>query len=470
MMSYRFLVVFLIAVLQLQTSAVCAEKTVSAPLQGKLFTMHGSNTLGAKLAPSWAKQWLGTLGVEGTEIYPLGITNEYRVQGDYRGNPVYIDIRAHGSSTGFRALDADTTDIALASRSIKDDEVITLAKLGNMRSFNAEHVVAIDGLAVIVNPRNTINAIRMESLGKIFSGEITNWSQLGGLDLPISVHARDNNSGTWDTFKSLVLRKKYTLTDSAQRFESNDELSDQVSSQLGAIGFVGLASVRQAKALAISDNGSSALKPAPLFVATEDYPLARRLFMYTPETIVNPWVSEFINFAKNAQGQDTVQEIGFVSLNPVSLKLQNQFGPTEYQSLAQYAERLSINFRFQGTDARLDNKARQDVLRLREYVEQIEPGMRIQLVGFSNTYTTETRSEVLSRLRASAIKIELFKHGLAIEPVLGYGADLLVASNNGENSIKNNRVEVWVFRDEDKNAYVNSRKAYSREEQAISLR
>jgi len=470
-MMYRFLAVVLIISLPLYTDASGLDQPQSASMEGKLFTMHGSNTLGAKLAPTWAKQWLLSRGISNAEIYRLSTENEYRVQGEHKGEPVFIDIRAHGSSTGFRALEKKTTDIALASRTIKDSEVEKLSNLGNLRSFKAEHVVAIDGLAVIVHPDNPINGTSVENLGKIFSGQITNWSELGGANLPIRVHARDNNSGTWDTFKNLVLKKQYALIKTARRFESNDELSDVVSSQPGAIGFVGLASVRRAKALAVSDAGSSFLKPEALFVATEDYPLSRRLYMYTPEVITNPWVADFIEFAKGTQGQNTVQDIGFVSLNPVSLKLQNTYGPSEYQSLSEYAERLSINFRFQGTDASLDNKARQDVLRLHQFISKNKPGMRIQLVGFSNTYETETRADVLSRLRASAIKIELFKRGINIEPVLGYGADLLVASNRGDNAIKNNRVEVWVFDDAVKRKTAHRKHdAKLAEDQSLSLR
>lgn len=421
---------------------------------GKLFTLHGSNTLGAKLAPSWAAAWLTNEDVKEVEIFALSANNEYRVQGSFEGRTVYIDILAHGSSTGFKALQVGSTDIALSSREIKQKEKLTLQKLGDMRSFDAEHVVAIDGLAVIVHPSNPVNALSVNKIAQIFSGKITHWSALGGENRPISVYARDSNSGTWDTFKNLVLSSAYTLAPNASRFESNDELSERVSSNRGAIGFVGQASIHQSKALGVSSGeNTSALKPEVVYVATEDYPLARRLFMYTPVQIENSLVKDFIDFAKNKQGQDIVNTIGFVSQNPITLKVKNTAGPKTYLELSEYAQRLSVNFRFKAEESKLDNKAQQDVLRVMHYTQSVKGPLKVQLVGFSNPRENNSHADILSRLRASAVKIALFKKGIVSEKVLGYGADVLVASTEGEQSNKNDRVEVWVYREADRIAF-----------------
>ncbi|WP_018415816.1 substrate-binding domain-containing protein [Teredinibacter turnerae] len=421
---------------------------------GLLFTMEGSNTIGAHLAPTWAEEWLTAKGATGVSIEPSGKDNEYRILGRNGLNPVYIDIHAHGSTTGFAGLLAKTADIAMASRAIKSSEVESLAAdNGDMLDFSAEHVVAIDGLAVIVHPANRIDSLTVSQIQQIFAGEIRNWIDVGGANRPITVYARDDKSGTYDTFKSLVLKKTHKLVASAGRYESNDNLSDSVAADPSGIGFVGLASVRSAKPVAVSEARTVALLPEKIHVATEDYPLSRRLFMYTPETVTDPNILEFLKFAQGSAGQAVVEKIGFVSQNPVSMKIPDLNGPNEYQALKDYAERLSVNFRFQPGKANLDNKALHDISRLVDYVKSL-PGepLHVQLVGFSNPEDSDNRADVLSKLRASKVKIELFRNGLTTAPIMGFGSDVLVANDNGNTSAKNERVEVWLFNPNNKRA------------------
>lgn len=412
--------------------------------EGQLFTMAGSNTVGAKLAPEWAKAYLEAKGAKGIFVEQGNEPNEYRIKGRNGTRMVFIDIRAHGSSTGFRGLAADA-DIAMASRPIKTSEWQSLKKLGDLRSSKGEHVTAIDGLAVIVHPANPIAQLSVEQIAKIFAGKLYNWQQLGGPNLPINLYARDDNSGTFDTFASLVLRKEYSLAKKAARFESNDELSARVSADRGAIGFVGLASVNNAKALAVNDDNTQALSPEVLFVATEDYLLSRRLFLYSAENPDNAFASEFVNFAQSQNGQQIVNQVGFVSQNPFSLALQDVEGPRAYQQLSKIAERLTINFRFQPGRADLDNKALRDIERLTRFVREAkEQSLHIQLVGFSNVESSDRRAQVLSRLRATAVKSALYREGVSTESVIGFGDSVPVANAAGQQSVKNDRVEVWL--------------------------
>lgn len=409
-----------------------------------LFTLEGSNTVGGALAPAWAEAFLQAKGAQAVGTSPLAKPNEYRVSANWNARRVHIDIRAHGSSTAFRGLANASADIGMSSRAIKAEERRALAHLGDLTSSESEHVVAIDGLAVIVHPNNPVAALSLETLGRVFSGRIVNWRELGGRDEPISVYARDDNSGTWDTFSTLVLGEKHRLSARAYRFESNDELSASVAQDEGAIGFVGLASVNASKALAIFDGATEALAPLPLHVATEDYPLARRLYLYTasePKELVR----EFVAFAQAAGGQSVVEQIGFVAQNPLQLSVKSLSGPPFYRELSRHAERLSVNFRFQPGSAELDNKAKRDVQRLVGYLTRPDnQGLRVQLVGFSDEERTGALADVLSKLRATAVKSELFRHGLITEAVAGFGASRPVAQTADARS-KNDRVEVWVY-------------------------
>jgi len=417
---------------------------------GRLFTIAGSNTVGAKLAPNWVRDYLLFKGLKSVEIKELAIENEYRVVAFNRMNEaVFIDIAAHGSSTGFSDLLSSKADIAMSSRPIKPREFSVLADLGDMRSFEAENIVAIDGLAIIVNRDNPVKTLTVDSIAKIFSGKYSNWKEVGGENLPIHLYARDNNSGTWDTFKSLVLGGNYRLEVNARRFESNDQLSDLVSKDEGGIGFVGLASVRQSKVLAVSDGNSRSLKPKPLYVATEDYPLSRRLYMYVSPNEENPYVRDFLTFTHSQQAQERVEEIGFVSQKPLGVPFDHESTvPESYASVVRNAERLSINFRFKPGSAKLDNKAQQDILRLVDYVSNIKGlGKRIQLIGFGDQKSRRSRELVLSQMRALAVKSALHKRSITSETVLGFGSWLPVASHSESGKLKNQRVEVWLYDD-----------------------
>lgn len=469
MLTKTFVSFLLISSISVWASASSAQnegmETFPSQTAGKLFTIKGSNTIGAKLAPAWVKNYLQAKGVTNVNIQTTSVENEYRIGGLNGDLPVYVDIHAHGSGTGYKGLKDGTAQIAMSSRPIKDKEATLLESFGDMRDFSSEKVVAIDGLAVIVNKSNPVSELTVNQIARIFSGEVRNWSELGGINLPIRLYARDNKSGTWDTFKSLVLGKNHTLSSSAERFESNDQLSDRVSTAPGGIGFVGLASVRRAKALGISEESTDPLKPEPLYVATEDYPLARRLFMYIPPKQNNATVQEFIHFVQSARGQEIVNNIGFISQNPLSLEAE-QFteAPETYQFLAEKALRLSVNFRFKDGSAELDNKAKQDILRIVRFMQDPENAdKRIQLVGFGDSKAAPNRSTVLSKLRAIAVKSALYNYGISTESVLGLGSNLPVASNNGTARLKNQRVEVWIYKEGEHNALVDIKKDASRE-------
>lgn len=416
--------------------------------QGLILSLQGSNTVGANLAPHWAKHFLEAKGAKAVVIKPLANPNEYRIQGLNNTREVFINVQAHGSSTGFKGLKNTTADIALSSRPIKPNEAEQLKFLGNMRKPEAEHVVAIDGLAIVVHPRNHLTQVPVNTLAKVFAGDIKNWQALGGPNQPITLYARDEQSGTYDTFKSVVLAKRFKLAASALRFESNDELSRRVASDANGIGFVGLASVNTAKALAVSADESqpNALLPTVIYVATEDYPLSRRLYLYTAEHTKKPATKEFVAFAQSMAGQDVVETIGFVSQNPKGLAVAISEGPAQYQALSQFAKRLTVNFRFQPGQAELDNKALQDVQRIARYFTGMrgEP-MNIQLVGFSNSESSPRRAKVLSRLRATAVKTALYRHKVTTESVIGFGDTFRVAATTGLGALKNERVEVWLY-------------------------
>ncbi|CRM86881.1 substrate-binding domain-containing protein [Pseudomonas asgharzadehiana] len=429
---------------------LCAMATpLPVPEQGPALRIQGSNTIGAALGPALAKGLMEQQGLQAIHTEPAG-ANEQRVIGKTRqGKSVTVEVAAHGSSTGFAALKNSTADLAASSRPIKDNELVDLEPLGDLKSPGAEQVIAIDGLAIILNPQNPLNTLNTEQLAQVFNGEVSTWEALGGIGGPIHVYARDDQSGTYDTFKELVLRLRgKPLVASAKRFESSEQLSDAVSQDAQGIGFIGLPYVRQAKAVAIVDGDSQPMLPLNSLIATEDYPLSRRLFFYLPPAGHNPWAKALVEFAQSSKGQAIVAANGFIAQQVQAMAVQARGSmPEDYQAIARDAQRLTVNFRFEEGSASLDNKARQDLQRVVAYLRNhAKLDKQVTLVGFGDAKNDPQRAALLSKLRAMAVRRELVKNGVVLRDIRGFGAQMPVAANTAdEGRIKNRRVEVWVY-------------------------
>lgn len=393
--------------------------------------IQGSNTIGANLGPALVSAMLAEQGLHDIHSVPVIPPNEHSIVGTTaQGQQIRVDVAAHGSGTGFTALAAGLADLVASSRPIKDRELVDLEPLGDLKSPGAEQVIAIDGLAIILHPHNPLNQLNTEQLAQIFSGQISRWEQLGGTGGAIHLYARDDQSGTWETFKELVLnRNGQPLSRTAQRFESSEQLSDAVSHDPQAIGFIGLPYIREAKAVAIVDGASQPMLPLTSLIASEDYPLSRRLFLYLPPATNNPWAKALVAFTQSPQGQAIVGQNGFVAQSvQADNVMPGAHMPEQYQALTREAQRLSVNFRFEEGSASLDNKARQDLLRVVDYLSAHgKLDKQVTLVGFGDAKDDSQRAQLLSRLRAMAVRRELVKSGVVPREIQGYGAQMPVA-------------------------------------------
>jgi len=409
--------------------------------------IHGSNTIGSNLAPALAEAYLKKVGATRITREPGKNGEEILIKGIISGHDgIAVEIKSHGSSTAFEGLGADKCDIGMSSRRIKDDESKKLAGLGDMNSLASEHILGLDGLAVIVNDANPVTSLSIKDIKNAFSGAASKWSDMGGGATAINLYARDDKSGTFDTFKSLVLADS-KLISTAKRFEDSSQLSVQVSSDKDAIGFIGLPYIKSAKAVSIKSGASLPIFPTSFTVATEDYPLARRLYLYTAQQSKNQRVNEFIEFSLSAEGQDIVEKTGFVPLTVRAGSLTPpESASAEYKSLAAGAERLSLNFKFQKSSFKLDNKGQRDIARLIKALASKEfIGRPVMLFGFADSSQLDKESEALSRSRAQAVANELVQRGVTASVVAGFGSRMPVADNSSnEGKNRNNRVEIWL--------------------------
>lgn len=414
-----------------------------------LFTLSGSNTIGEKLAPALAQRFLEKLGARNIQLSQTHAV-EKTVSGVLpNGKPSAIEIKAHGSSTGFKALAHNETDIAMASRRIKDSERSELLeKHGDLSAIDSEYTIAVDGLAVIVHPDIAIKQLNTEQLAHIFSGKVTNWSELGANDRPIKLFARDEQSGTYDTFKSLVLKRhKVALSPQAKRFESSGKLSKLVSTTQGAIGFVALPYVNDAKPIAVAEAGASLyFMPNTFTVSTEDYALSRRLYLYLPANSTNPYAQQFIDFVLKDEAQKVVEESNLVSLmiNDATVRFNRNY-PPRYLNMIRESKRLSVTFHFDD-NLKLDNKGQRDIGRLVDYIKQ-NAISDVFVFGFSAESLDASHDKTLSKELANTISAKLEKLGVKPFYTQGYGSRGAIASNDTANGrAKNQRVEIWVGR------------------------
>ena len=418
------------------------EQAAQSTAEIELFSIVGSNTVGEKLAPALVAGFLKSRGFSdvvvksAAEVHSRKVTA--RLDGTEHGIVVSVPVIAKGSSTGFKALASGGADLGASSRPIREEEVMSLSALGDMLSLENEHIVAIDGLAIIVHRDNPLAQLPLQSVRDIFSGKLSNWSQLGGRDGVIKLHARDDNSGTFDTFKRLVLSGA-SLSRTSRRYESNDDLTAAVNSDINAVGFVALPSIGSAKALAVSDGVALPLIPSELTVATEDYPLSRRLYFYTPAAAKRkPVVSDFLAFVHSNAGQSIVARTGYVAQALYAMSLDAADG--RLTGLL----RLNLNIRFEDGSSALDNKSKLDVQRLAAFLAAAEHReSRITLVGFSNPVTGASQSS-LSRLRAQNVRWALRAEGIRHNISALAGSAVAVSDPDSPNGHHNRRVEVWI--------------------------
>ena len=436
------------------TPTPAATPTPVAAVQVAL-RLQGSNTIGDKLIGGLLEGFLAQEGWSNVTRVPGRDREEYSLEGVVPGSGTVgsVTVSAHGSATAFEGLGRDECDVGMASRRVKPAEQAALARLGDLTSPGCEHVLALDGLAIIVPKSNSVANLNRRQLQDLFSGRTTDWGAVGGRPGPVHLYARDDKSGTFDTFKALVLEAA-PLAPGTKRFDDSNQLSDAVAADPAGIGFIGLPFVRSAKALAIAEVGAAALVPTVFTVATEDYPLSRRLYLYTAASPANPLALRFVDYALAAAGQEVVAKFGFVDQTVKKPKKEDlavpavprEALPPAYTALTAGADRLAVNFRFRSGSSQLDNKATDDLERVTAYLASpAAKGRQVLLLGFADNKGNERVNQTLSDERARIVAKQFASRGVLAGDSRGFGPAVPVGDNTTDDGReKNRRVEVWV--------------------------
>ncbi len=228
-----------------------------------------------------------------------------------------IAVTGGGSGTGIAALISSTCDIAETSRKMKPKEQEE-AKANGINPV--EMTVALDGLAVVVNPENPIDRLTIDELSDIFTGKIRNWKDVRGEDLPIVLLSREVNSGTHVYFKEHILRKgdpKRTeeFDDRSLLMPSSQSIADEIAQNPNAIGYYGIGySSPTQKILAIAqDYNHPYFLPTIENIKNGNYYISRPLLMYSNGEPAG-WIKDFIDFILSPEGQKIVEDVDFVPI------------------------------------------------------------------------------------------------------------------------------------------------------------
>jgi phosphate transport system substrate-binding protein len=244
--------------------------------------IKGSDTLGAKLVPQLAEAYKAS--------HP-GVT---------------FNIAAEGSTTGIAAIIDGTAQIGMASRRAFPTEVS--AASANGRTLKPT-IVAYDGIAIIVNTANPVSKLSLKQIEGIFTGQIKDWSEVGGKPGPISIYTRNTSSGTYSDFKGMAMHKK-DYAGSAQKMAGNEEIASEVGKNANGVGYVGMAYLKASGTKAVAVDG---ILPSIATVQNHSYPISRSTFYYTNGEPTGEAAS-FLAFTISPAGQKIVQQVGFAPL------------------------------------------------------------------------------------------------------------------------------------------------------------
>src|SRR5215470_3637971 len=244
--------------------------------------IKGSDTLGAKLVPQLAEQF---------KAQHPGTT---------------FDIAAEGSTTGIAAIIDGTAEIGMSSRRAKSSEVGAAAAKGKHMKPT---IVAFDGIAVIVNSASPIKGLTKKQVEQIFTGDVTDWSAVGGSAGKISVYTRNTSSGTYSEFKELAMKKR-DYAPGSQKMAGNEQIASEVGKNPNGVGYVGLAYTKAGGIKVMSIDGAT---PSKESVLGKKYPYARPTFYYTNGEPAG-LAKQFVDFTISDAGQKIVEQVGFVPI------------------------------------------------------------------------------------------------------------------------------------------------------------
>ena len=444
--------------------------------------LQGSGTDGLRVKPFVIQSFANASGMRVSRSSDAqSQTRTYQLQGAELDAACFrITVRSTGSDTAKDAIVDKAAQIGMSSRIYTDSEIQVLARAaGNAPTARSEieQVVALDAVVIVVNKQNPVASLGLCQIAEIFAGRIRDWREVGGRPGAINLQVRLGPSGTFETFQALVLNACGVELARTIAFShgSYAALLAAVAADEKSIGFAPEALIGGNVNPLRLRGGCGIEQTASAFsIKTEDYPLARRLFIFTPYPLEG-YARRLVNFIKaddradealtlplsEPGGQEaphgaTDQKIETAWDNHVvSEHLRESdadpLARRRFAELAARTERVSLTYRFTSGSEELDTKAREDIQRLARYLQKNPTPPQLLLAGFTDDVGSASANLELARKRADSVRRELvalgaqrYARNIEIE---GFGKVLPVACNDTElGRQKNRRVEVFMVR------------------------
>jgi phosphate transport system substrate-binding protein len=276
--------------------------------------------------PANAKTFLQVKGSD-TEVNVVQRLAENYMKKDPNAS---IAVTGGGSGVGIAAIINKTTDLCNASRAMKDSE-IAKAKANGVNPVGV--AFAVDGLSVIVNPKNTLKSLTVDQIGQIYRGEVTNWKQVGGPDSPITLYGRQPNSGTFVFFREGVVKGDYS--NKMNQMNGNAQILEAVKKDAGGVGYVGIGYVVDDAGKLVAgiqvlevakDSRSKPATPLKLEnILSGAYPISRPLYQYFDKNN-QAKIEGFLKYELSPEGMAIIQKDGFYPLTEQWKKHNAQLG------------------------------------------------------------------------------------------------------------------------------------------------
>jgi phosphate transport system substrate-binding protein len=279
-----------------------------------ILTLTGATTLANRLVPELAQFYLTHIGANEVRKLPGKTADEITVQGIFYSTREIRNILIQGLGTpaGIQALKDKACDVAMAAQKMSAEEARVLGN-GVPLAFT-EHRLGMDAVSVVVHRDNPVQALSVDEVGRIFSGEITNWEQVGGPSAPIKLFVLRDTLGTRRFFDAFFMGGK-SISTSAREVDVHAALPELVSQEPWSIGFCSITLASECREMALkSDPAAAGVLPTPQAVRSGAYPATRDMYFYMRPNTENVYALDFVRISLGDMGQAIVRKFGFVGL------------------------------------------------------------------------------------------------------------------------------------------------------------
>jgi phosphate transport system substrate-binding protein len=436
-------------------------------------TLSGAPTIGRVLMPALIEAFALRQGMELSRENTSDIDFAYTLSdpdtGEARGR---FYIRLTNTDEGFADLLAGEADMAMSLREVTRAEAIRGREvgLGDLRDARRSRILALDALVPLVSAGNPVTTITTPELAQVLTGEITDWTPLGGADAPIAVHLHDSTTGLGQSTERQMLRGGAdSFATDAIRHLDGEALSRSVAQDPFALGVGSRSEKGLTFELALTGDCGFGMTATRRAVKTEDYPLTAPMFLYLPARRLPKMMREFLAFTREPAAQLVIRRAGFVDQLPEEIAIDDQgdrfanavlragddVSLGDLQRMVRVLsplKRLTTTFRFEPGSARLDAQSRSNVESLARALESgFYDGRQLVFVGFSDGEGPASANRAIALRRANTVRDAVIRTAETAQldrlklDTEAFGEAMPMACDDSEWGRRaNRRVEIWM--------------------------